>query len=104
MTFIKTIMDSYSFDISFSVPFQAPLWRTKPGNILSHLVGHEGPGSLHSYLKSKGWISGLSSGVQNLGRGFALFKISVHLTKDGFGKLLDKFYIYYLLTIAHRKI
>ena len=86
MTFVKTIMDSYAFEISFPVAFQAPLWRTKPGNIIAHLVGHEGPGSLHLYLKNKGWINSLSSGVQNLGRGFALFKISAQLTKFGFGK------------------
>ncbi|EJD02194.1 insulin-degrading enzyme [Fomitiporia mediterranea MF3/22] len=81
---VKTIMDFYAFELSFPLPYQAPFWDVKPGNYLSHYVGHEGPGSLHSYLKNKGWITALEAGPQRLGRGFEMFKITVHLTKDGF--------------------
>lgn len=34
---------------------------TKQGQYISHLVGHEGPGSLLSYLKRKGWANSLSA-------------------------------------------
>jgi insulysin len=51
---------------------------------LGHLAGHEGPGSLHSYLTRKGWITSLSAGPYNLARGFAVFKVTVRLTKEGF--------------------
>ncbi|TDL24920.1 insulin-degrading enzyme [Rickenella mellea] len=81
---VKTIMDFHAFELSFPLPYQAPLWRSKPGSFLAHFVGHEGPGSLHSYLKSKGWITSLSAGCQSLGRCFAMFKATIHLTKDGF--------------------
>jgi insulysin len=77
-------MSFHAVEISFPFAYQPPLWRHKPGKFLAHFMGHEGPGSLHSYLKSKGWLTGLSAGPQGLGRGFAMFKITIHLTDDGF--------------------
>ncbi|KAG5637127.1 hypothetical protein H0H81_005656 [Sphagnurus paluster] len=81
---VQTIMSFHALEISFPLEYQPPFWKHKPANFLSHFVGHEGPGSLYSYLKSKGWVTSLSSGPQNLARGFAMFKITVHLTEDGF--------------------
>lgn len=81
---VQTIMDFHGLEISFPLEYQPPLWRYKPANFISHLIGHEGPGSLHSYLKGKGWITSLSSGPQNLARAFAMFKITMHLTEEGF--------------------
>lgn len=78
-------MDFYAFELSFPIPYQAPHWRVKPASFISHYVGHEGPGSLHAYLKNRGWITSLSSGEQALARGFAMFKVTIHLTKSGFG-------------------
>ena len=48
-------------------------------------MGHEGPGSIHSYLKGKGWSTGVSAGNSSQGRGFSKFGITVSLTKEGFG-------------------
>ncbi|KXN92195.1 Insulin-degrading enzyme [Leucoagaricus sp. SymC.cos] len=81
---VQTIMDFHALEISFPLEYQPPFWRYKPASFISHFVGHEGPGSLHSYLKAKGWITSLSSGPQNLARAFAMFKITVHLTEKGF--------------------
>lgn len=81
---VKTIMEMYAFEISFPFPYYVQHWKSKPENFLSHFVGHEGPGSLHSYLKQKNWITGLSAGGQNLGKGFSMFKMTVFLTKEGF--------------------
>lgn len=79
-----TIMDFHAVEISFPLPYQAPLWRRQPANFISHFVGHEGPGSLHSYLKNKGWITALSCGPQPLARGFAMFRVTIQMTKEGF--------------------
>ncbi|EJD02250.1 uncharacterized protein FOMMEDRAFT_109506 [Fomitiporia mediterranea MF3/22] len=81
---VKTIMDFYELELSYPLPYQAPFWEVKPTRYLSHFIGHEGPGSLHSYLKNKGWITALTAGQQRLWRGFEMFKITVRLTKDGF--------------------
>lgn len=79
-------MGFHALEISFPLDYQPPHWQNKPGSFLAHFVGHEGRGSLHSYLKNKGWISSLSAGPQSLGRGFSMFKVTVHLTEAGFGK------------------
>ncbi|THG99965.1 hypothetical protein EW026_g2491 [Hermanssonia centrifuga] len=85
-TFISAemIMSIHCLEVSFPIAYQAPLWRYQPGNFVAHFVGHEGPGSLHSYLKNKGWVTELSSGPQPLARGFAMFKVTMHLTNEGF--------------------
>lgn len=81
---VQTVMAFHAVEISFPFPYQPPYWRHQPGHFLGHFVGHEGPGSLHSYLKQKGWIIALSAGPQSLSRGFAMFKVTLRLTQDGF--------------------
>ena len=86
MVSVQTIMSFQAIEVSFPLPYQPARWKHKPGNFLAHFVGHEGPGSLHSYLKQKGWLTSLSSGPQNLAREFAMFKATLHLTQEGFCK------------------
>lgn len=77
-------MDFHAMEISFPIDEQTPHWRFKPGNYLTDIIGHEGAGSLHSFLKDRGWITTLSAGVQDLARGFATFKITLYLSQNGF--------------------
>jgi insulysin len=77
-------MAFHAVEISFPLAYQPPFWRYKPGRFVSHFLGHEGPGSLLSYLKSKGWATALTSATQALARGFAMFKVTIHMTDDGF--------------------
>ena len=86
MVAVQTIMSFHAIEVSFPIPYQPAMWKYKPANFLAHFVGHEGPGSLHSYLKQKGWLTSLSSGPQSLAREFAMFKVTLHLTQEGFCK------------------
>lgn len=79
-------MDFRALDITFCIPWQSPYYLSKPAGFIGHFVGHEGPGSIHSYLKSKGWITAVSAGSSSLGRGFGRFGVYVQLTKEGMGK------------------
>ncbi|KAF8623490.1 hypothetical protein AX15_006273 [Amanita polypyramis BW_CC] len=81
---VHTVMDLHVLEISFPLDYQPPHWKYKPISLISHLVGHEGPGSLISYLKKMRWATTLSSGPQSLARGFAMFKITINMTKSGF--------------------
>jgi insulysin len=81
-------MAFHCMEISFPLDWQAPLWRSKPGSFFADVIGHEGPGSLNSYLKDKGWITGLVSGQQALARGFAMFRVTLYMTAAGFRKWL----------------
>ncbi|CAL1713919.1 unnamed protein product [Somion occarium] len=84
MLFVQTIIDIFRLDISFPIPDQSPHWRHQPASLLTHLVGHEGPGSLFSNLKRKHWARWLDAGYYILGRGSAIFKVEVGLTHSGF--------------------
>lgn len=56
----------------------------QPEQYLSHLIGHEGKGSILSELKSRGWCNSLLAGHSTSARGFGFFDIMVDLTEEGF--------------------
>lgn len=82
--FFKTVKDIRSLDLTFPIPDQNAHFRSKPGQFLSHFIGHEGQGSILSHLKQQGWANLLSAGSTNGADGFEFFKISIDLTKEGF--------------------
>ena len=69
--------------IYFPTPSTYPLYLTKPLRLLSHCIGHEGPGSILSFLKKKGWGTELSAGTGTQSQYFSLFEISIKLSEDG---------------------
>ncbi|KAI9316323.1 Metalloenzyme, LuxS/M16 peptidase-like protein [Dichotomocladium elegans] len=88
--FVKSIKCNRTLNITFPLPdpnlhfeSQASFSISIPTNYLSHLIGHEGPGSALSYLKKKGWVTYLSSGNCYGGRGFGFFHVSTDLTEEG---------------------
>ncbi|KAL9181418.1 hypothetical protein ACHAXT_010223 [Thalassiosira profunda] len=63
-----------------------PTWHIpdrSPTSLLSHLFGHEGPGSAFAYLQDRGFISSLIAGNRVAGPDQTLFKIEVNMTEDG---------------------
>ncbi|KAI8458009.1 Metalloenzyme, LuxS/M16 peptidase-like protein [Phakopsora pachyrhizi] len=83
LTFSKMVKDTNLLELTFPVPDQAPYYDTQPIAFISHQVGHEGVGSITSYLKKKGWLNALQSGSIGGAAGFELFKITLDLTEDG---------------------
>eukprot|EP00163_Fabomonas_tropica_P027319 TRINITY_DN5224_c0_g1_i14.p1 TRINITY_DN5224_c0_g1~~TRINITY_DN5224_c0_g1_i14.p1 ORF type:complete len:886 (+),score=217.98 TRINITY_DN5224_c0_g1_i14:269-2659(+) len=77
------VKNERSFEIVWPIPAQTPKYLTKPSQFLSHLLGHEGPGSLLSLLKAKGWAEQLCAGSMRRGSNFALFQCEVTLTEEG---------------------
>jgi secreted Zn-dependent insulinase-like peptidase len=57
--------------------------RKKADEYLSHLIGHEGHGSLLSALKARGWASDLCAGVSETTSLVWLFDVSITLTEAG---------------------
>ena len=89
--------------ISFPIDEQTSHWRFKPGSYMARIIGHEGPGSLHSYLKERGWITSLSAGVQDLARGIATFKITLYLSQNGLRESTLCLYIFCSLLMGFSK-
>uniref|UniRef100_A0AAX7V0W5 Insulin-degrading enzyme n=2 Tax=Haplochromini TaxID=319058 RepID=A0AAX7V0W5_ASTCA len=77
---IKDIRNLY---VTFPIPDLQKYYKSNPGHYLGHLIGHEGPGSLLSELKSKGWVNTLVGGQKEGARGFMFFIINVDLTEEG---------------------
>ena len=57
--------------------------ENRPDRVLSHLLGHEAPGSLHSLLLEEGLINDLSSGSGISSSDFSLCSLSLQLTPKG---------------------
>ena len=87
VVYAKGLDLSYTLAITFPVCYEPPHWRYKPHELLTHFIGHEGPGSLHSYLKSRGWCTDLGSYSHTLGRGFSEFTTIIQLSPEGFREL-----------------
>lgn len=81
--FAKPVMDSRSIDIFFPFMDEEHLYASQPSRYISHLIGHEGPGSILAYIKAKGWANGLSAGAMPVCPGSSFFTISIRLTKEG---------------------
>lgn len=77
------VKDSRNLLLTFPVPDQYPYYSSKPGQYHSHLLGHEGPGSLLHLLKNKEWAISLSVGSEHVVHGTDFFVIDVELTEKG---------------------
>lgn len=84
--FAKPVMESRSLELSFPFQDEEGLYETQPSRYLSHLIGHEGPGSILAYLKEQGLANDLSSGAHTICPGSAFFEIRIGLTPEGLKK------------------
>ncbi|WCJ33462.1 Insulin-degrading enzyme-like 2 [Euphorbia peplus] len=64
-------------------------YKEGPCRYLSHLIGHEGEGSLFYVLKTLGWATGLGAGEGDWTRDFSFFKVSIDLTDAGHEHMQD---------------
>ena len=80
---VTPIRETRSISLTFPVPPLHPHYRTRPLARISHLVGHEGKGSLLSALKEAGWAERLSAGPGVSHPDFATFGISIQATAAG---------------------
>ena len=81
--FVKPVMDQRMLDIFFPYPDEEDLYDSRPGRYISHLIGHEGPGSILAYIKNKGWATSLSAGASPICPGSAIFGVTTRLTESG---------------------
>ncbi|KAG2394999.1 Nardilysin-like protein [Vigna angularis] len=90
---LEAVKDVHILDLSWTLPCLHQEYLKKPEDYLAHLLGHEGRGSLLSFLKSRGWATSLSAGVGDDGiyrSSIAyVFVMSIHLTDSGIEKIFD---------------
>ncbi|KAK2923313.1 hypothetical protein FoTM2_016835 [Fusarium oxysporum f. sp. vasinfectum] len=79
-------LDRFAQELNLYFPFidEEFMFATQPSRYISHLIGHEGPGSIMSYIRSKGWANGLNAGAYPMCPGTpGIFDMQVRLTEDG---------------------
>lgn len=101
---LEAVKDVHILDLTWTLPPLRSAYVKKPEDYLAHLLGHEGRGSLHSFLKAKGWATSLSAGVGDDGINRSslayVFGMSIHLTDSGLEKIYDIIgYIYQYLQL-----
>ena len=80
---VEPIMDKRSLSLVFPIPSTKQYYRDKPFHYLSNLIGHEGKGSLFSFLKRQGLVESLSAGTGIDTGAEATFNLSYRLTLKG---------------------
>ncbi|XP_046963766.1 nardilysin-like [Vanessa cardui] len=85
--YIKPVSDTTEVHLTWCMRSLISEYESKPHQYISYLLGHEGKGSLLSYLKNRVWALGIYTGNSESGIDYtsmySLFSIQVVLTKDG---------------------
>ena len=85
----RTVKDTRNLGFTFPIPPLKPHYRTKPAAHLATIIGHEGPGSLHDVLSSRGWIEALYAWARTVDEQNATVEISVTLTEAGAPRIAE---------------
>ncbi|TDB01265.1 insulinase family protein [Halomonas marinisediminis] len=80
---VQSLRDSHQLRFLFPVNDPIAEYRHKPVDLIAHLLGHEGEGSLLAALREAGWADGLSAGVSRGDGRHALFTVDISLTPLG---------------------
>lgn len=85
--FVESVDDNILLELNWHLPPVKHLYKSKPTNYLSWTIGHEGKGSLISFLRKKLWALGLTAGHNEDGLAnnsiYSLFTVSIFLTENG---------------------
>ena len=80
---VEPVREIRTISLTFPIPPLRPHYRAHPLALVSHLLGHEGRGSLLSALKARGWAEGLSAGPGIGHEDFATFGVTIQATEAG---------------------
>ncbi|XP_076299943.1 nardilysin [Lasioglossum baleicum] len=84
---IKPVKDVCTVELTWAMPTLLDLYKGKPNQYVSQVVGHKGKGSLISYLKKKMWCLNMyiregDSGFEHSSM-YLLFGLTLKLTEQG---------------------
>jgi len=80
---VQTVKRQRSLSVLWPIPDQRDDYRHKSLEYIGNVMGHEGAGSLLSYLKQRGWALALSAGEGFDYQGGSTFNVSIELTEAG---------------------
>lgn len=80
---IKPVKDIRQMSIVFDIPSTRDMYETKPGRQFASILGHEGRGSLLSYLKKEGWALSLGAYTTQETKEIGYANVTIGLTEEG---------------------
>jgi len=80
---VVPVKEMRSVELSFPMREIESLYMEKPARYISHLIGHEGKGSILELLRQKGWANDLAAGENQSCSDWSSFAVSVDLTDEG---------------------
>lgn len=83
---VVPIKEKRTMDFIFKYPDETNDYKSNPGSYISHLIGHEGKGSLLSELKKRSLCSSLVS-YSYSHDGFGFFHVIIDLTEEAMNRL-----------------
>ncbi|CAE7564432.1 STE23 [Symbiodinium natans] len=111
--FLVDVAANPAVSLTWSIPFadasKAVSFRaSKPQVVLSHLIAHQGPGSLSAWLRKQGWVSDslgpkVSAQTRFITESFALWEVKVRLSPRGLAHWRDVVAAVFGLLAAFRK-
>ncbi|RYN22620.1 A-factor-processing enzyme, partial [Alternaria tenuissima] len=82
-TFARPVLESRSLELQFAYRDEERFYESHPSSYLSHLLSHQGPGSILALIKAKGWANEVRAGGSTLCPGSGLFTVNIKLTEEG---------------------
>eukprot|EP00980_Cylindrotheca_fusiformis_P029009 scaffold22696_cov118-Cylindrotheca_fusiformis.AAC.3 len=87
---VVPVAQVHTIELQFPMPSTLKMYKHKPTRYLSHLIGHEGSGSLLSCLKGKNYAQELYSDDSSSNcNPWSIFSIHLELTELGLEKIED---------------
>jgi insulysin len=83
------VKDLRSLTLNFAIPGFIKDFNVKPARLIAFCIGHEGEGSLLSFLKEQGLATGLGAGVGYPTLDYGRFLIDIQLTQKGLDRYRD---------------
>jgi len=83
MAYVKPVRELRTLEVKFPFSDTSRHYTLQPARYITHVVGHQGSGSILSLLKQKGWATSISAGNPSGGLGFEFLSFTFALTKEG---------------------
>eukprot|EP00913_Durusdinium_trenchii_P032680 g30589.t1 len=78
---LRSVLLEWTFDFE-NFAARKEFLLAKAQDYLAQILGHEGPGSMHSILKGKGWVNRTTAGVSFDQDDFAIFRLSFDVSEE----------------------
>lgn len=80
---LPAVRDEHRIGVTFAFPCLEKEYKKKAEDYISHLIGHEGKGSLLAALKARGWATELCAGITDQTSAAWIFEVAITLTEEG---------------------